>query len=107
MTQTWNIIIKDKAWKYVRPVSMEIVEEEKRQWPLFFTKTKIGRFGIKFTYVGYACTLNSTDIVWCDSKEEASYWFNKTAPVVFLNKEQSSVKTTTPKDIKPTHLRLL
>ena len=111
MWSSWNIKIKNVAFKEVRPLEMEIRPEitdieVSRGW--FFSKTeekKTGRWIIKFKYDRGPMTPARVHNVVFAEQSEARWWYNHIWENVFL-KQSGPVPPPVPKkNNKITRLR--
>jgi hypothetical protein len=102
--ESWNLRIKDKVWRNVRPLSLELTEEKEdsvvRRF-LFWREiktVKTGRWLIKFIYDRGPLTMKQHSVIEFDDETKARATFHNTYRQVFF---YTSDRTTPPKTPSP------
>lgn len=117
---TWTVYsfkIKDKAYREVRPLHMELVREKVTVhvsgmlWWKVRREEYTGFWSIVFKYDRGPGTIRATDTVRFQKEDEARFWYQQTFESVFLSQrkiiEPGPSKPSKPDKTKKPHLRLL
>ena len=104
MDNTWTaftMMIGQKAYKDIRPLSIEMIEEENLFWDgyLWWRKEwteKTGRWYLKFTYDRGPMSGKQTDYTFFDKESIAKSWYTLVYNEVFLRHAEHTTPPEKP-----------